>query len=60
MEAWDIRRHMIRVFGFGGFDTDLMECTWWTEIEHPAREGRRGSTAIATWTVVYRMAVRCR
>ncbi|MFB9558619.1 Rad52/Rad22 family DNA repair protein [Streptomyces roseoviridis] len=51
VEAWDIRRHLIRVFGFGGFDTDLLEMTLVSQQEIP--NGNR-----SRWTVVYRVAVK--
>lgn len=51
MEAWDIKRHLIRVFGFGGYDTENRELTMVREIEIPAGNKSR-------WTVVYRAQVR--
>ncbi|MFJ4306405.1 Rad52/Rad22 family DNA repair protein [Streptomyces pseudovenezuelae] len=54
VEAWDIRRHMIRVFGFGGFDTDLIDMHLVEQIDIPP-EHPNGKTR---YTVVYRMAVK--
>jgi hypothetical protein len=54
VEAWDIRRHMIRVFGFGGFDTDLIDMHLVDQIDIPP-ENPKGKTR---YTVVYRMAVK--
>jgi len=54
VEAWDIRRHMIRVFGFGGFDTDLIDMHLVDQINIPP-EHPNGKTR---YTVVYRMAVK--
>lgn len=51
MEAWDIKRHLIRVFGFGGYDTENRELTLVREIEIPAGSKSR-------WTVIYRAQVR--
>ncbi|MFF2168153.1 Rad52/Rad22 family DNA repair protein [Streptomyces sp. NPDC058175] len=51
MEAWDIKRHLIRVFGFGGYDTENRELALVREIEIPAGNKSR-------WTVVYRAQVR--
>ncbi|MFB7867400.1 Rad52/Rad22 family DNA repair protein [Streptomyces sp. NPDC056069] len=51
VEAWDVRRHLIRIFGFGGFDTDLLEMTLVCQQEIPAGNRSR-------WTVVYRVAVK--
>ncbi|AXK36933.1 hypothetical protein DVA86_34865 [Streptomyces armeniacus] len=53
VEAWDIRRHLIRAFGFGGYNTDLLAATLVTERETPSGNGGR-----SRWTVVYRCAVR--
>ncbi|MFF1358723.1 Rad52/Rad22 family DNA repair protein [Streptomyces sp. NPDC058297] len=51
MEAWDIKRYLIRVFGFGGYDTENRELALVREIEIPAGTKSR-------WTVVYRAQVR--
>ncbi|MFC9497674.1 Rad52/Rad22 family DNA repair protein [Streptomyces sp. NPDC056982] len=47
MEAWDIKRYLLRVFGFGGYDTENRELALVREIENNGR-----------WTVVYRAQVR--
>lgn len=51
VEAWDIRRHLIRVFGFGGFDTDLIEARLVAQIDIPAGNKTR-------YTVVYQVSVK--
>lgn len=51
MEAWDIRRYLLRVFGFAGFDIENRELALVREIETP--NGNRSK-----WTVVYRAQVR--
>ncbi|CAL9668923.1 hypothetical protein SUDANB145_07310 (plasmid) [Streptomyces sp. enrichment culture] len=51
MEAWDIKRYLLRVFGFGGYDTENRELALVREIEIPAGAKSR-------WTVVYRAQVR--
>jgi hypothetical protein len=51
VEAWDIRRHLIRVFGFGGFDTDLLGAELVAQIDIPAGNKTR-------YTVVYRVSVK--
>lgn len=48
LEAWDIRRHLIRLFGFGGFDTDDIR----TELVH------QKETKPGRWAVIYRSTVR--
>ena len=60
LEAWDIRRWLIRVFGFGGYKIEnTIELV--KEIESPPgtikyRNG--GSNDKTVWTVVYRAEVR--
>ncbi|MDK1476822.1 Rad52/Rad22 family DNA repair protein [Streptomyces sp. 549] len=53
VEAWDIRRHLIRCFGFGGYSTELLFADLMHERETPAKNGGK-----SRWTVVYRCAVR--
>jgi hypothetical protein len=54
MEAWDITRYLLRVFGFGGYDTENRELALVKEIEIPGQ----GQNARSRWTVVYRAQVR--
>ncbi|MFI6639984.1 Rad52/Rad22 family DNA repair protein [Streptomyces sp. NPDC050504] len=51
LEAWDVRRQLIRVFGFDGFtiETQALELV----AERESRTGER-----SRWTVVYRAQVR--
>ena len=63
MEAWDIRRHLIRIFGFGGHDTDLLETTLISETSIPnyqkvGRNGQPYGKPYEAWTVIYRVGVR--
>jgi hypothetical protein len=51
MQAWDIKRYLLRVFGFAGYDTENRELALVREIETP--NGNRSK-----WTVVYRAQVR--
>lgn len=51
MEAWDIRRQLIRVFGFGGFSTETLSLDLVAERE--TKQGER-----SRWTVVYRAQIR--
>lgn len=51
VEAWDDRRHLIRIFGFGGWDSEIIECTLVSE-DGVEKNGRIG------WTVVYRVLCR--
>lgn len=54
LEAWDVRRHLTRVFGFGGWDVETLELALVAQVEHPpAKPGER-----PRWTVVYRAQVR--
>ncbi|WP_329291931.1 Rad52/Rad22 family DNA repair protein [Streptomyces pseudovenezuelae] len=51
LEAWDVRRQLIRVFGFEGFtiETQSLDCVAQIEIKNGDR---------SRWTVVYRAQVR--
>jgi hypothetical protein len=51
MEAWDIRRQLIRVFGFGGWGLETIGLDLVAE-----RETKQGDKS--RWTVVYRAQVR--
>jgi len=62
LEAWDVRRQLIRIFGFGGFDIETLSL----ELVHQNSEMRRkknkqgveyGEPYMA-WTIVYRAQVR--
>jgi hypothetical protein len=64
LEAWDVRRHLIRVFGFGGFDIETIRSELVREIESPPgtitfrnKDGERTNHR-TVWTVVYRAEVR--
>jgi len=51
VEAWDIRRHLIRIFGFGGFSIETLSLDLVSERE--TKDGNR-----SRWTIVYRAQVR--
>lgn len=56
VEAWDVRRHLIRIFGFEGFTTETLSL----DLVHERGEQRRkkDGTPYTAWTVVYRAQVR--
>jgi hypothetical protein len=54
IEAWDVRRTLIRIFGFGGYDIEDRGITLVKEIETPP-DHPKGKTR---WTVVYLAKVR--
>lgn len=65
MEAWDIRRHLIRVFGFTGFDVERRDLALVKEIESPPgtltyknNDGSTRTNQKTAWTVVYRIELR--
>lgn len=68
LEAWDVRRHLIRIFGFDGFDIETKALDLVREIEHQPGtikttkwvEGNRTEVpnAETRWTVIYRAEVR--
>lgn len=58
MEAWDIRRQLIRAFGFGGWDFEVVTCELIREhgVEKTSRDGK----PYTAWTVIYRVIGRLR
>lgn len=52
LEAWDVRAHLIRVFGFGNFDVEAEEVDLLFERNKKMGNGNDG------WEVAYRAAVR--
>jgi hypothetical protein len=54
LEQWDIRRHLIRCFGFGGFDVLTKSTQLLSQIEHePQNMGGK-----SRWSVVWAAEVR--
>lgn len=63
LEAWDVRRWLIRVFGFGSFDIETVALDLVKEIENPGRrkknkQGEEYGDPYTAWTVVYRAQIR--
>ena len=60
LEAWDVRRHLIRIFGFGGFDIETKSANLVAQIEHPPldKQGNPVPGGKSRWTVVYTAEVR--
>jgi recombination DNA repair RAD52 pathway protein len=62
VEAWDIRRHLIRFFGFGGYDTDLLDASLVSETSQMLRKKNRNGEEYGdpyeAWTVIYRVSVK--
>jgi hypothetical protein len=68
LEAWDVRRHLNRIFGFGGWNDETLELVCVREIEHPpgtvkqtrwvSGEKRQVPNDRTIWTVVYRAQIR--
>lgn len=54
VEAWDIKRTLIRVFGFGGFSVDLTDCSLAFEQQVP----QASNPDKMNWNVGYRAVVR--
>lgn len=54
MEAWDIRRHLTRIFGFGGWKEEIITCDLVQQIDI-APTSPAGRTR---YTVVYRATLR--
>lgn len=53
LEAWDVRRHLIRIFGFGGWDFEVRECSLIREITIPPDPTKNDKRE--RYTVVYRV-----
>lgn len=58
LEAWDVRRNLIRHFGFGGWSFDV-EATLVKEIQLPPRrrqdqQGQEYGEPYTPWSVIYR------
>lgn len=51
VEAWDVRRWLIRIFGFGGWSFEVVESQLVRELEHKNGDKSR-------WTAVYRVTGR--
>lgn len=65
LEAWDVRRTLIRIFGFGGFDIKTKSLDLVREMEYPPgtityknRDGTERKNERTAWTVIYRAEVR--
>lgn len=60
LEAWDVRRTLTRVFGFGGWTDETLELTHVATIETPGTRNRQNGPAetYTKYTVVYRAQVR--
>ncbi|MFF3398283.1 Rad52/Rad22 family DNA repair protein [Streptomyces sp. NPDC002659] len=54
VQQWDVRRFLLRVFGFGGYDTELVSIDCVREIQIPAGKDNYGNDKFR-WTVVYRV-----
>lgn len=59
LEQWDVRRHLIRCFGYGGYDLETRSLDLVAQIEHATQpNGDPWANHKARWTVVYRAEVR--
>lgn len=65
LEAWDVRRTLTRIFGFGGFDVETKALDLVREIEIPPGQlirkrnnGDEYPNDKTLWTVVYRAEIR--
>ncbi|QLJ06770.1 hypothetical protein HZZ00_37715 (plasmid) [Streptomyces sp. NEAU-sy36] len=62
LEAWDVRRQLIRIFGFGGFDIETLSLEQTYEHSEVRRkknkQGQEYGDPYTAWTIVYRAQVR--
>lgn len=57
LEAWDVRRQLIRIFGFDGFTVETLSL----ELVHERgdqRKKKNSNDTYTAWTIVYRAQVR--
>lgn len=52
LEAWDVKAHLTRIFGFGGFSSELIDLTMVYEQETTTKQGK------AAYKVGYRATIR--
>ncbi|CAM3288696.1 hypothetical protein STSO111631_12360 [Stackebrandtia soli] len=57
LEAWDVRRYLTRIFGFGGWDFEIRESAM---VSHVAEERQKksGGGSYVAHTVIYRVTGR--
>lgn len=55
LEAYDVRAHLNRIFGFARFDVEVLACALVFETESPSKKGDR-----SVWTVCYLSRVQIR
>ncbi len=53
LEAWDVKAHLIRIFGFGGWSADVLSA----DLAFEDREEKDGKTR---WSVGYKVVMRLR
>lgn len=63
LEAWDVRRQLIRIFGFEGFtvETLALDLAYERGIENYRKKNKQGEeygAPYTAWTIVYRAQVR--
>lgn len=63
LEAWDVRRQLIRIFGFDGFTVETLKLELVHENGNPNyrkknKQGEEYGAAYTAWTIVYRAEVR--
>ncbi|MGW2739164.1 Rad52/Rad22 family DNA repair protein [Streptomyces sp. NPDC001288] len=63
LEAWDVRRQLIRIFGFGGFSIETLSLDLVHENANPNhrkknKAGEEYGDPYTAWTIVYRAQVR--
>ncbi len=63
LEAWDVRRQLIRIFGFDGFTVETLKLDLVHENGNPNyrkknKQGEEYGPTYTAWTIVYRAEVR--
>ncbi|MGW9238095.1 Rad52/Rad22 family DNA repair protein [[Kitasatospora] papulosa] len=63
LEAWDVRRQLLRIFGFGGYSVetlslDLVHENRQDNFRKKNKQGEPYGNAYTAWTIVYRAQIR--
>ena len=58
VEAWDVRRWLTRIFGFGGWSDEILSCECVHEVTWPVMEDGKPVAGKHRCTAVYRVTMR--
>jgi recombination DNA repair RAD52 pathway protein len=58
LESWDVRAHLIRVFGYGGFDIETLEQNWIGTREYQSSGDTPKPMVEVSWMAKIRLTIR--